>query len=81
MSIGDSQWLDWVMDEDQALPLLKAAYDRGLNAWDTANTFSNGASEQLIAKAIKKYSGHLEQMLETRWRGTERALYQEPGRV
>jgi aryl-alcohol dehydrogenase-like predicted oxidoreductase len=56
MSIGQSGWLDWVVEEDQALPLLKAAYDRGLNTWDTANVYSNGASEQLIAKAIKKYN-------------------------
>lgn len=40
----------------QALPLLKAAYDRGLNTWDTANVYSNGVSEEIIGKAIKKYS-------------------------
>lgn len=56
MSIGQSAWMDWVIEEDQALPLLKAAYDRGLNTWDTANVYSNGASEVLIAKAIKKYN-------------------------
>lgn len=39
----------------QALPLLKAAYDKGLNTWDTANVYSNGASEVIIGKAIKKY--------------------------
>ena len=39
----------------QALPLLKAAYDRGINTWDTANIYSNGDSERIIAKAIKKY--------------------------
>lgn len=55
MSIGDCNWMNWVIEEDHALPLLKAAYDRGLNTWDTANVYSNGASEQLIAKAIKKY--------------------------
>jgi aryl-alcohol dehydrogenase-like predicted oxidoreductase len=38
------------------LPLLKAAYDRGLNTWDTANVYSNGVSEKIIAKAIKKYN-------------------------
>ncbi len=56
MSIGDSRWQSWVMDEDASLPLLKAAYDRGINTWDTANVYSNGASEEVIAKAIKKYS-------------------------
>jgi hypothetical protein len=39
----------------QALPLLKAAYDRGLNTWDTANIYSNGVSEEIIRKAIQKY--------------------------
>lgn len=41
---------------DQALPLLKAAYDRGLNTWDTANVYSQGASEVIVGKALKKYS-------------------------
>ena len=39
----------------KALPLLKAAYDRGLNTWDTADIYSNGVSEEIIAKAIKQY--------------------------
>lgn len=40
----------------QALPLLKAAYDKGLNTWDTANVYSNGVSEQIVGKALKKYN-------------------------
>ncbi|KAG9245626.1 NADP-dependent oxidoreductase domain-containing protein [Calycina marina] len=55
MSIGDPAALDWVLDEEASLPLLKAAYDRGINTWDTANVYSNGASEKIIGKAIKKY--------------------------
>ncbi|KAL8826236.1 MAG: hypothetical protein Q9191_003932 [Dirinaria sp. TL-2023a] len=39
----------------KALPILKAAYDRGLNTWDTSNNYSNGGSERIIAKAIKEY--------------------------
>lgn len=35
---------------------MKKAYDEGLNTWDTANVYSNGVSEEIIAKAIKKYS-------------------------
>lgn len=31
MSIGSPEWADWVLGPDKALPLLKAAYDRGLN--------------------------------------------------
>lgn len=32
---GDPRWKTWVLDEEQSLPILKAAYDRGLNTWDT----------------------------------------------
>ncbi|KAJ4303901.1 hypothetical protein N0V88_001501 [Collariella sp. IMI 366227] len=56
MSFGDSKNLDWAIEEDEALPLLKAAYDRGLNTWDTANMYSNGASERIVGKALKKYN-------------------------
>lgn len=45
-----------MIEEEKALPLLKAAYDRGLNTWDTANVYSNGVSEEIIDKAIKKYN-------------------------
>ncbi|KAK2732647.1 hypothetical protein FQN55_004049 [Onygenales sp. PD_40] len=56
MSFGSSEWASWVIDEDKALPLLKAAWDVGINSWDTANIYSNGISEEIIAKAIKKYA-------------------------
>lgn len=56
MSFGSSEWQDWVINEDEALPLLKHAYDVGLNTWDTADVYSNGKSEEIIGKALKKYS-------------------------
>ncbi|KAK1546976.1 iolS [Colletotrichum paranaense] len=55
MGFGDPQAIPWALDEDEALPLLKAAYDRGLNTWDTANSYSNGKSEEIIGKAISHY--------------------------
>jgi hypothetical protein len=30
MSIGNPEWADWVIGPEKALPLLKAAYDRGV---------------------------------------------------
>ncbi|KAJ9165818.1 Aldo/keto reductase [Coniochaeta hoffmannii] len=56
MSLGDPRAIDWAIAEDEALPLLKAAYDRGLNTWDTANVYSQGVSEEIVGKAIKKYN-------------------------
>lgn len=55
MSYGSSEWAPWVLNEAESLPLLKAAYDRGLNTWDTANVYSNGESERIIGKALKQY--------------------------
>ncbi|KAI9927833.1 hypothetical protein ASPWEDRAFT_52380 [Aspergillus wentii DTO 134E9] len=58
MTFGRPTWegSPWVLDEEQALPLLKKAYDCGINTWDTANTYSNGESETIIAKALTKYN-------------------------
>jgi len=55
MSFGHKDWADWVEDsEEKVFELLKAAYDTGLNTWDTANVYSAGWSEQFIGKAIKQ---------------------------
>ncbi|KAH8811984.1 aldo-keto reductase-like protein [Xylogone sp. PMI_703] len=56
MSYGTPDWQQWVIDEEQSLPLLKHAYDLGINTWDTADAYSNGISEQIIGKALKKYN-------------------------
>ncbi|RMD40817.1 hypothetical protein DV735_g4302, partial [Chaetothyriales sp. CBS 134920] len=57
MSFGHKDWAPWVNDdEEETMKLLKGAYDRGLNTWDTANIYSNGLSEELIGKAIKKFN-------------------------
>lgn len=56
MSFGSPKWAPWVLGADDALPILKAAYDRGLNTWDTANVYSNGESERVFAKALKEYN-------------------------
>ena len=56
MSYGTSDWQEWVLNEKESLPLLKHAYDVGINTWDTADVYSNGASEQIIGKALREYN-------------------------
>lgn len=58
MTFGNPSWegSPWVLDEERSLPLLKAAYDQGINTWETANSYSNGQSERIISKAMEKYS-------------------------
>lgn len=52
MSLGSSPITPWNLGEEASLELLKAAYDRGINTWDTANVYGNGLSEELIGKAL-----------------------------
>lgn len=56
MSFGSPEWMNWLLPEGDALPILKAAYDRGLNTWDTSCNYSNGESERIIGKALKTYN-------------------------
>jgi len=55
MSYGSSQWEKWVLEEEESVAMLKAAYDAGINTWDTADVYSNGQSEVVIRKAIEKH--------------------------
>jgi len=54
MSYGSTDWAKWILEEDAAFEQIKAAYDSGINAFDTANVYSNGESEVVLGKAIKK---------------------------
>ncbi|PGH08495.1 hypothetical protein AJ79_05984 [Helicocarpus griseus UAMH5409] len=56
MSYGSSDWEPWVLNEEESLSLVHYAYKRGINTWDTANVYSAGRSEEIIGKALKKYS-------------------------
>ncbi|KAG8917986.1 hypothetical protein FRC01_002095 [Tulasnella sp. 417] len=56
MSYGSPEWQGWVLGEEEGLEHIKTAYDLGINAFDTANWYSNGLSEVILGKAIKKYN-------------------------
>lgn len=58
MTFGNPDWegSPWVLPEKDVLPLLKKAYDVGINTWETADTYSNGQSETIIGKALQVYS-------------------------
>ncbi|KAH6612158.1 NADP-dependent oxidoreductase domain-containing protein [Boeremia exigua] len=55
MSFGDKNWQPWLLDKDEALPILKHAFDRGINTWDVADTYSNGRAEEILGEAIRHY--------------------------
>ncbi|KAJ7761992.1 aryl-alcohol dehydrogenase [Mycena maculata] len=56
MSYGFEGWSgNWVLPEEEASKHIKAAYDAGINAFDTANVYSNGLSEDILGRAIKQH--------------------------
>lgn len=36
MTYGSPDWQGWVLNEEQSLPILKHAYDNGINTWDVS---------------------------------------------
>jgi aryl-alcohol dehydrogenase-like predicted oxidoreductase len=43
--------------------VLNHCYESGLNLFDTANSYSNGLSEEILGKAIKKYGWRRENIV------------------
>ena len=54
MSYGAPDWQGWVLEEEESLKHIKYAYDHGINTFDTANMYSNGESQRLIAKFMRE---------------------------
>ncbi|KAG9100771.1 hypothetical protein FS749_012885 [Ceratobasidium sp. UAMH 11750] len=55
MSYGTPEWDEWVLGEEEGIKHIKAAYDAGIQTFDTANVYSNGLSEVILGKAIKQH--------------------------
>ncbi|KAI0319692.1 NADP-dependent oxidoreductase domain-containing protein, partial [Amylostereum chailletii] len=56
LTYGSSEWLPWVLEEEKAIEHIKAAYDLGIQTFDTSNSYSNGVSEIILGKAIKQHN-------------------------
>lgn len=57
MGFGSSAWRPWVLDEREALPLLRQAWDAGINFLDTANVYSTGRSEEIVGRFVRTTAG------------------------
>jgi aryl-alcohol dehydrogenase-like predicted oxidoreductase len=55
MSYGSSKWRDWVLDEPDAEPIVRAAVEGGVTFFDTADMYSLGASEEVTGRLLAKY--------------------------
>ena len=46
----------WTLDEATSRPFLRKALDAGINFLDTANSYSDGTSEEIVGRAILDYA-------------------------
>ncbi|MGD0454153.1 MAG: aldo/keto reductase [Solirubrobacteraceae bacterium] len=54
MSFGNDSDRAWVLDEAAAEPIVRAAVEGGINFFDTADTYSQGASEVATGRLLGK---------------------------
>jgi aryl-alcohol dehydrogenase (NADP+) len=66
MTYGSSEWRKWVLDEEPARPFIRRALEAGINFFDTADMYSNGASEEVLGRALKDYARREEVVVATK---------------
>ena len=66
MSYGNGSERPWVLDEDAAEPIVKAAVEGGITFFDTADTYSGGASEVATGRLLPRFLGRDEFVLATK---------------
>jgi 1-deoxyxylulose-5-phosphate synthase len=56
----------WSLDEETSRPFIRRAVEAGINFFDTANTYSNGSSEEITGRALAEYANRDEIVLATK---------------
>ena len=55
MTYGSKKWREWVLDEAESRPFIQRALEAGINFFDTADMYSDGASEEVLGRALKDF--------------------------
>jgi 1-deoxyxylulose-5-phosphate synthase len=55
MSYGDPRIRAWALEEEQSAPFVERAADAGINFFDTADVYSNGASEEITGRLLARF--------------------------
>jgi 1-deoxyxylulose-5-phosphate synthase len=55
MTYGSKKWREWVLDEQESMPFFRRAVELGINFFDTADMYSEGASEEVTGRALKQF--------------------------
>jgi aryl-alcohol dehydrogenase-like predicted oxidoreductase len=66
MGFGNGSERAWVIDEEAAEPIVKAAVEGGVTFFDTADTYSGGASEVATGRLVSKFLSRDEVVIATK---------------
>ena len=66
MGFGSNSDRPWVIDEDAAEPIVQAAVEAGINFFDTADVYSDGASEVATGRLVPKFLSRDESVIATK---------------
>lgn len=54
MSYGDSRIQSWALDQERAEPIVRIGAEAGVTLFDTADMYSEGASEEITGRLLRK---------------------------
>src|SRR5271165_7150791 len=66
MGFGNDSDRPWVVDEEAAEPIVRAAVEGGVTFFDTADTYSGGASEVATGRLLPKFMSRDEMVVATK---------------
>jgi aryl-alcohol dehydrogenase (NADP+) len=66
MTYGSTSWRSWVLSEEDSRPFIRRAIEAGINFFDTADMYSNGASEEVTGRALRDFARRDEVVLATK---------------
>src|SRR5947209_17893248 len=66
MGIGNDSERAWAIPEDEAEPVVRAAVEGGITFFDTADTYSRGASEVATGRLLSRFLSREEMVVATK---------------
>ena len=58
----------WTLNEEASRPLIRQAVELGINFFDTANSYSDGTSEEIVGRALREFARRDEIVVATKVR-------------
>ena len=73
MSFGDpNRGREWTLNEEESRPIIRKAWESGINFFDTANVYARGSSEEITGKVLKELAPRSELVIATKVHGLMR---------